>query len=98
VIEIPIFKYGDIDINYVKKTYGRRACIVGNIDVHTLSHGTPEQVDAEVKQRIRDLAPGGGYMLGSGNSIPAYVKPENLLAMSNALKRYGKYPISIAED
>jgi len=86
-----------MDINYVKKTYGHRVCIVGNIDVHTLSLGTPEQVEAEVRQRIRDLAPGGGYILGSGNSIPAYVKPENLLAMSQALKRYGKYPVSVVD-
>ena len=87
-----------MNINYVKKTYGHRVCIVGNINVHTLSSGTPKQVDAEVKQRIRDLAPGGGYILGSGNSIPAYVKPENLLAMAQALKRYGQYPISIEDD
>jgi uroporphyrinogen decarboxylase len=81
-----------MDINYVKKTYGHRVCIVGNIDVDTLASGTPEEVDAEVRERIRDLAPGGGYILSSGNSIPNYVKPENLLAMSQALRTYGKYP------
>jgi uroporphyrinogen decarboxylase len=84
-----------MDINYVKETYGHRVCIVGNINVDTLAAGTPEEVEAEVKLRIRDLAPGGGYILASGNSIPAYVKPQNLLAMSLALKRYGRYPISI---
>ena len=87
-----------MDINYVKKIYGDRVCIVGNIDVHLLAQGTPEQVEAEVKKRIRDLAPGGGYILGSGNSIPSYVKPENLLAMSETFKKYRDYPISIEDD
>ena len=84
-----------MDINYVKKNYGDRVCIIGNIDVDLLARGTPKQVEIEVKNRIRDLAPGGGYMLGSGNSIPSYVKPENLKAMSETFKRYRDYPISI---
>jgi len=84
-----------MDINYVKETYGDRVCVVGNIDVHLLAQGTPKQVEAEVKKRICDLAPGGGYILSSGNSIPSYVKPENLLAMSETFKKYRDYPISI---
>ena len=42
----------------------------GNIDLnYTLTQGTPEDVDTEVKQRIREIAPGGGYTGASANSI-----------------------------
>ena len=82
-----------MDIQYVKSTYGDRVCIVGNIDVDLLAQGAPEQVAAEVKKCILNLAPGGGYILSSGNSIPSYAKPENVLAMSETFKKYRDYPI-----
>jgi len=84
-----------LDINYVKKTYGNRICLIGNIDVNLLSAGTPEEVTSAVKQRIMDIGPGGGYMVSSGNSIAAYCLPENVIAMAEAIQRFGKYPIHI---
>ena len=86
---------GAMDINDVKKRYGRKVCLLGNIDVNTLSIGTPEEVEQEVRKRIREVAPGGGYIVSSGNSIPSYCKPENVLAMAEAIQKYGKYPIRI---
>jgi uroporphyrinogen decarboxylase len=81
-----------MDINILKKKYGRRVCLVGNIDLHyTLTQGTPEEVEAEVKKRIQEVGPGGGYILASSNSIAAYCKPENVLAMHRALLKYGNY-------
>jgi len=85
-----------MDINSVKAEYGQKLCIFGNIDLdYTLTRGTPEEVDALVKERIKKLAPGGGYGLSSSNSIPEYVKPENYKAMVEAVKKYGKYPIDL---
>jgi uroporphyrinogen decarboxylase len=84
-----------MDIRFVKKAYGDRVCVCGNVDVNLLGMGTEQQVVNEVKGLIRDLAPGGGYMVSSGNSVPAYAKPENALAMGRAVRKYGKYPISI---
>jgi uroporphyrinogen decarboxylase len=81
-----------MDINELKKKYGRRVCLVGNIDLHyTLTQGTPEEVEAEVKKRIQEVGPGGGYILASSNSIAGYCKPENVLAMHRALLKYGNY-------
>jgi uroporphyrinogen-III decarboxylase len=81
-----------MDINELKRKYGRRVCLVGNIDLHyTLTQGTPEEVEAEVKKRIQEVGPGGGYILASSNSIAAYCKPENVLAMHRALLKYGNY-------
>ncbi|NNL75112.1 MAG: hypothetical protein HKO68_02110 [Desulfobacterales bacterium] len=85
-----------MDIENFKKEYGDRICLWGNIDlVYTLSQGSTTEVDAEVKQRIKKLAPGGGYILGSANSITEFCKPENVLAMVNANNKYGKYPINL---
>jgi uroporphyrinogen decarboxylase len=85
-----------MDIVEVKKRYGNKFCILGNIDLdYTLTRGTVEEVEEQVKRRIRELAPGGGYCLAASNSVPEYVKPENYKAMVEATKRYGKYPISV---
>jgi uroporphyrinogen decarboxylase len=84
-----------MDIAAIKKKYGHKLCLWGNIDLnYTLTQGTPEEVDAEVKQRIRDVAPGGGYICASANSIMPSCKKENIHAMLKAIKKYGKYPIN----
>jgi uroporphyrinogen decarboxylase len=59
-----------MDINQLKARYGDRVCIVGNIDLdYTLTRGTPEETEAEVKDRIEKVGKGGGYMISSANSI-----------------------------
>jgi uroporphyrinogen decarboxylase len=81
-----------MDIGVLKKKYGHRICLMGNIDLHyTLTMGTPEETEAEVKKRIEEIGPGGGYILASSNSLAPYCKPENVLAMNRALLKYGFY-------
>jgi uroporphyrinogen decarboxylase len=84
-----------MDIREVKQKLGRRICLVGNVNVNTLSAGTPEQVAEEVRGLLRDLAPGGGYILSSGNSLASYCKIENVRAMVETLRKYGAYPIEL---
>jgi len=85
-----------MDICEVRRKVGHNLCLIGNIDLgYTLTRGTPDEVEAEVKNRIRDLAPGGGYCVGSSNSIPDYVPLKNYNAMIEATFRYGKYPIRL---
>lgn len=85
-----------MDIFKYKREYGNRICLWGNIDLkYTLSAGTQAEVDSEVKEKIRALAPGGGYILASANSITDFCKVENILAMIEAKEKYGNYPIQI---
>ncbi len=49
----------------------------------------------EVRDLIRDVAPGGGYALSSANSIPEYVPWENFVALHSAWLKYGRYPIDL---
>ena len=85
---------GAMDIRAVKRDYGDRLCVLGNVDIDLLTRGTPDEVDAEVRALIRDLAPGGGYILTSGNSLTSYLQPGNVLAMTEAGRRWGSYPVS----
>jgi uroporphyrinogen decarboxylase len=56
-----------------------------------LPRGTPQEVRDEVKRRIDDLAPGGGFVFCPVHNIQADVPPENLQAMWETLQEYGKY-------
>jgi uroporphyrinogen decarboxylase len=49
----------------------------------------------EVKRRIKDLAPGGGFVFAQVHNIQADVLPENIVAMFETVKKYGRYPIKI---
>lgn len=85
-----------MDLKTVKELYGDRVCLWGNIDLrYTLTRGTPEEVEKEVKQRIAEAGPNGGYILGSANGLPEYCKLENIWAMAQAVKKYGKYPLDL---
>jgi uroporphyrinogen decarboxylase len=88
----PIDPIAGMDIQHIKKMYGNRVCIIGNIDCgNLLTNGTPEQVTRAVKACISVASPGGGYILSSSNSIHSQVKPENFLAMVEATQNFGVY-------
>lgn len=87
-----------MDIVEVKKRWGRKLCLIGNINLDsTLTLGTPEDVRAEVYERIRTIGPGGGYMVASSNSITDYVPVENMRALFDATYEFGTYPIRLEE-
>ena len=80
-----------MDIASVKKRWGNKVCLVGNIDLsYTLVRGTPAEVEDEVKTRIETVGYNGGYILCSANSITEYCPTENILAMRDALLKYGE--------
>ena len=88
----PIDPVAGMDLGEVKKAYGDRVCLVGNIDCgELLSHGTEEEVRQAVRQAIKAAAPGGGYILSSSNSIHSSVSPANLRAMYDEALKAGKY-------
>ena len=84
-----------MDIVALGLSHGDRLALFGNIDLDfPLSRGTPEDVEREVRERIAALAPGGGYALSAGNSIPEYIPLANFEAMLRAGLRYGRYPMA----
>jgi uroporphyrinogen decarboxylase len=84
-----------MDIALLKRKYGDRLCLLGNVDCgNTLTHASPSEVAAESKHVIDSAATGGGLILGSSNSIHDGVKLENFLTMIRTGAKYGKYPFS----
>ena len=83
-----------MDIGDLKRRFGDRLILMGNVDcAHLLSFGTPEEVAKETERVIRLAAPGGGFVLTSSNSIHGGVRLENYLAMLETARRVGNYPI-----
>lgn len=84
------------DTARLKREFGDRLSFCGAIDTRwTLPHGTPEDVRAEVRRRIRDLAPGGGYIVSSVHCIQPDVPPENIVAMCDEVMKSGRYPLTV---
>ena len=88
----PCEETADMTLQKLKARYGTKLCLSGNILLQTLSQGTPEDVEEEVKNKIEIAAPGGGYILSDGNSITDDVPYQNFIALLQANKKYGKYP------
>ncbi len=87
-----------MDIDAVKKKWGHKLCLIGNLNLDsTLTLGSPEDVRAEVYERIRTIGPGGGYMVASSNSITDYVPLANMKALLEATFEFGQYPIELEE-
>ena len=78
-----------VDVFELKRQYGDRLTFIGGMDVDLMSRGTPEMVAETTRRLLEQLAPGGGYVAGAGNSIPKYVPPENYNAFLNTVHRFG---------
>jgi uroporphyrinogen decarboxylase len=83
----------NMDIGALKRHYGTRLALLGNLDCGLLARGTPEQIAAQVRTLMRELASGGGYVFSTSNSVLMDVPLENLHAMLRAARTYGTYPI-----
>jgi uroporphyrinogen-III decarboxylase len=73
-----------------KRILGDICCIAGNVPTSIVMKGTVQQVKENCRKLIEDCAAGGGYILAGGASIDNG-KIENLKAMMDAAKEYGKY-------
>ncbi len=80
-----------MNINEVKASYGDHICLVGNIFMDDLVHKSPDDITAQVQDRIEKIGVGGGYIISSSNSLTADMKPENIIAMMNAIDEFGWY-------
>ena len=91
----PLEPVSGMDPAQVKRDYGDQISFLGGVDISHAMPGTLADVRADVDRCLQDLAPGGGYILTSGNSLASYLDPACVMAMSTAVKKYGRYPITI---
>jgi len=82
------FDASGMDPVVLKDHFGDRLCFTGGVSVQsTLPFGTPDDVCREVRERIRVLGRGGGYILGPSHAIQAGTPPENIVAMFDTAAR-----------
>ena len=72
------------------RRYGDRMALLGGVDVDFLCRASEAAIRRRVRETIDTMAPGGGYCLGSGNSIPNYVPLANYWAMLDEGLNYGR--------
>jgi len=83
---------GDCDLAELKKTFGRKVALMGNI--HTtdpMLRGTPEEVARAARWCIDVAAEGGGYVLSTGDQCGRDTPDENIFALVRTAREYGKY-------
>jgi hypothetical protein len=78
------------DMKQAKETVGRVACLAGNVPLDLLCTGTPDEVKAYCRELIDSAGRDGGFILSSGAGIQGS-KPENVKAMIDFSKEYGRY-------
>ncbi|HME50994.1 MAG TPA: uroporphyrinogen decarboxylase family protein [Candidatus Lokiarchaeia archaeon] len=85
-----------MDLKHLKETYGDKLCLIGNIDCsRLLPFGTTEDIENAVKKCISDAGQEGGYILSPCTDFTDSCKFENGLAMVEAVKKWGNYPLEI---
>lgn len=84
-----IYHFEDVDMAEAKRILGDTACITGGFSTYLLDYGTKEQVVDEVKRLIDTCAPGGGFIFETSCGMD-YCKPENVEAMFDTIRTYGR--------
>ena len=83
---------GDFDLRVAKRKWRGRVCIKGCIDLlYVIKLGTPERIEQTVRDAIQVGAPGGGFILGTSDSIRDGTRVENVRAYFEAARKYGAY-------
>jgi hypothetical protein len=85
-----IWMFDQTDMLEVKKRFAGWACFGGNVQASMLKAGTPQEVEDCVKNLIDTVGQDGGYILSNG-AVLDDAKAENLHAMIETGKKYGKY-------
>ncbi|MGQ9681812.1 MAG: uroporphyrinogen decarboxylase family protein [Anaerolineae bacterium] len=75
-------------VTVAKKRWGNRLALLGGIDIDFLCRADEEQVRRRVRETLNICQPGGGYCLGTGNTMANYVPLQNYLAMLDEGRRY----------
>ena len=82
------------DLAEMKHACKGKLTVLGNLNAVEMRNWSPDQAEAVVKEAISKAASGGGFILSDNHGeIPWQVPDEVLLNISDAVHRFGKYPI-----
>lgn len=83
---------GDVDIAEIKKRYGSKICMKGNINTFEfMLRATPEQVEEKAKRLIDDCAADGGFILSTGDQCGRDTPDANIFKLVEVARTYGQY-------
>lgn len=85
-----VIHFENVDRKEAKRIVGPHACITGGFNARLLETGTKQQVIDAVKETLDIYAPSGGYIFDINDTMDD-CKPENVEAMFDTVKNYGKY-------
>lgn len=75
---------GAMDLELLKKQYGNKLCLVGNIEIkHIMTDATDDEIRQYIDGCMKVLSGGGGYIISDSNSVPATVSPENIIKIAH---------------
>ncbi|MGE5549541.1 MAG: uroporphyrinogen decarboxylase family protein [Bacteroidota bacterium] len=80
-----------LPVEEMKRRYGQSLAVLGGLDLDFLCRATPDEVRARTRRVLEACMPGGGYALGTGNSVANYLPVQNFLAMLEEGRRSGIY-------
>jgi uroporphyrinogen decarboxylase len=82
---------GGVDLAEVKRRYGNRVCMIGNVNCGLLQSGTPDEVRSNVKHVLRNGMPGGGYIFSTSNCVYTGLPLERYELMLDVWRDEGSY-------
>ncbi len=89
--EFDMWSLDNVDLGKAKASVGHRVVLVGNVTPANLLKNTPEEIDAEAKGICEKMGDMRGFILGSGCEVPINTPPENVDALINAARKYGRF-------
>jgi uroporphyrinogen decarboxylase len=84
----------NMDSAELKREFGKAICFWGGgVDTQNAfdENHTPDEVRADVRKRLDDFMPGGGFVFNTVHNIQGNVPPQNIMAMWDTLEKYGRY-------
>jgi uroporphyrinogen decarboxylase len=77
-----------VDVREAKALWGDRLTLLGGIDMDFMCRAEESAIRERVRDTLRVCMPGGGYCLGTGNTVANYVPVDSYLAMLDEGRRF----------
>ncbi len=87
----PFEMRSNITLGEAKKLYGKKVCLMGNFDPVLLAFGSVEESEKETLRCLEEGMEGGGYVLVTGDEVPANARLENLRTIVKTVEKHGRY-------
>ncbi len=81
-----------VDIAEVKRLYGNRVCLIGNVNCGLLDTGTEEEARESARYALKHGMPGGGYIFSTSNCIYTGMRLSRYETILDVWRAEGNYP------